>query len=100
MQMNFPVKVLPSESVVLIRLPRREVFVYWKDAFCRSWTEASSEERVVGGSELVVSVVVAMVGVSGSVCVVGIAFKICSSQQSVLMNFCGLAVFSLNDQQK
>ena len=34
-QMNFPVNVLPSESVVLIRLPRSTDFVYSNEAFFR-----------------------------------------------------------------
>jgi hypothetical protein len=33
--MNFPVNVLPSESVVFIRLPRRKDFVNSNDDFFR-----------------------------------------------------------------
>lgn len=45
----------------------------------------------MGGSAVVLSDAVVMVRVSGPVCVVGIVFKICSSQQYVLMDSCGLA---------
>ena len=40
-QMNFPVNVLPSESVVLISFPRKNDLVNSKDDFRRSLTEAS-----------------------------------------------------------
>ncbi len=49
MQMNLPVSVLPSESVVLIRLPRRNDLVYSKDSFRRSLIEASSNAAGAGG---------------------------------------------------
>ena len=41
-QMNFPVSVLPSESVVLICLPRRKDLVYSKDCLRRSSIETVS----------------------------------------------------------